>query len=80
MTRNELIEKIQNGSDIMFDVGSRHFTIVTWLDDGIGIGEQHPNDGEIQAFPTAESLVDNFRIDDKSLAQLCDKIVITDYS
>ena len=40
MTRVEFIQKIENGSDILFDVADRHYVIFTWMEDGIGIGEQ----------------------------------------
>ena len=40
MKKSEIAAKIESGRDIMFDVGNRHYTIITWLDDGIGIGEQ----------------------------------------
>ena len=79
MTRNELIEKIDNGSDIMFDVSGRHFTIVTWLDEGIGIGEQHKNE-PLKVFETVEDLISKFKVGDKTLEMLSDKIVITQYS
>lgn len=48
MTRSEFIRKIEEGRDIMFDVLGRHYTILTWLDEGIGIGEQYPNDDELK--------------------------------
>ena len=80
MTRDELIDKIDNGSDIMFSVSGRNFTILTWTDDGIAIGEQYPNDSEIQYFETPEELVDSFTINGKTLGELSNKIVITQYS
>lgn len=80
MTRDEMISKIENGSDIMFDVMGKHFTILTWTDDGIAIDEQHPNDGNMRYYQTAEKLVDSFLIGSKTLASLSDKIVITSYS
>lgn len=79
MTKNELIEKIENGSDIMFDVSGRHFTIVTWLDEGIGIGEQNKNE-PLKIFQTAEDLISNFMVGKKSLEGLCENIAITQYS
>lgn len=80
MTKAELIEKINNGSDIMFSVSDRHYTILTWTDEGIAIGEQHPNDGELLYFDTAEELVDGFKIGNKTLGELPERIVITQYS
>lgn len=80
MTKNEFIEKIENGSDIMFDVAGRHYSIFTWMDDGIGIGEQYPHDNEMQFFDTAEDLVENYKIGDKPLSDLISTVVITDYT
>jgi hypothetical protein len=79
MTKNEFIEKIESGSDIMFDVSDRHFTIVTWLDEGIGIGEQYKNE-PLKVYDTVEDLISKFKVDNKALEELCDKIVITQYS
>lgn len=80
MTKAELIDKIENGSDIMFDVANRHFTILTWMDEGIAISEQHPHDGEPQYFDTAEALVEGFKINGKPLGSLSDKVVIVQYT
>jgi len=79
MTKTELIDKIENGSDIMFDVENRHFTIFTWMDEGIGIGEQHRRD-KMQYFTSANDLVENFKIDGSPLSSLAGKVVITDYT
>lgn len=80
MTKNEFVKKIEDGRDIMFDVAGRHYTIVTWLDDGIGIGEQNDQDGNIAVYPDANALVEGFIVGDKHLGDLVDKVVITDYS
>ena len=80
MTRAELIDIIDNGSDIMFSVAGRHYTILTWTDKGIAIGEQYPNDHEIRYFETAEELVDHTVIDGKSLGEMAGEIVITQYT
>ena len=79
MTKNEFVSKIDNGYDIMFDILDRHFTIVTWLDEGIGIGEQRKNTPP-EIFRTAEELVECFKVDGRTLAELVDDIVITQYS
>ncbi len=80
MTRAEFVEKIENGSDIMFDVRGKHFTILTWPDDGIAIDEQYPNDGNVKYFRTAEELVDGFFVDGKPIANIADEIRITEYT
>lgn len=80
MTKADFVEKIENGSDIMFSVSGKQFTILTWMDDGIAIGEQHPNDGDLQYYDTAEDLVDSFLVDGKPLGSLSSNIKITQYS
>lgn len=80
MTKSELIEQIENGSDIMFDVAKKHFTILTWTDDGIAIGEQFPNDGELQYYESAEDLVEGFMVNGRPLGSLVNDIVITQYT
>lgn len=80
MTKNELIDKIDKGYDIMFSVLEKHYTIITWMDEGIAIGEQYPNDGMLQFYDTAEELVDGFMVGGKSLGELSDRINITDYT
>jgi len=80
MTRAELISLIDNGSDIMFSVAGRHYTILTWMDEGIAIGEQYPNDHEMRYFETAEEVVDHFVIDGKTLGEMAGEIKITQYT
>lgn len=80
MIKDEFIAKIENGRDIMFDVEKRHYTIITWLDDGIGIGEQNRPESEILVYPDADTLLKDFLVDGKPLGDLTEKILITDYS
>ena len=80
MKKSEFIVKIENGRDIMFDVGEHHYTIITWLDEGIGIGEQNKPQSEILIYPDADALLKDFLVDDKPLGDLTENIVITDYS
>lgn len=80
MTKAELIDKIDNGSDIMFSVMGKHYTIMTWFDEGIGIDEQYPNDGNLQYFDSPEELIDGFKVDGKPLGELSGDIRITSYS
>ena len=80
MTKADLIEKIENGSDIMFSVAGKQYTILTWTDDGIAIGEQHPNDSDLQYYDTAEDLVENFMVDGKSLGAIASNVRITQYT
>ncbi len=80
MTKTELIQKIEDGYDILFDVMGRHFTIFTWTNEGIAIDEQHPKDGHPQFFPSAAALVDGFWVDGVPLAELAEKVTITEYT
>ncbi len=80
MKKSEIAAKIESGRDIMFDVGNRHYTIITWLDDGIGIGEQDKPENGISVYPDVDTLLKEFRIDNSPLESLVEKIVITDYS
>lgn len=80
MTKSEFVDKIERGSDIMFDVYDKHYTILTWCDDGIGIDEQHPNEKGMQYFETTSELVEKFLINNIPIGELINKIIITDYS
>ncbi len=80
MKKSEFITKIENGGDIMFDVGGRHYTILTWLDDGIGIGEQNKPECGLSVYPDASTLLKDFLVDGIPLGDLAEKVVITDYS
>lgn len=81
MTRDEFIQKIEHGDDIMFDVFGKHYVIFTWDKDdrGICICEQNV-DGSEYYFATAEELVDYFSVNGKTLAEIAGDIVITDYT
>ena len=80
MTKNEFINKIERGSDIMFDVHDKHFTILTWCNEGIGIDEQHPNEKGMQYFETASELAEKFLVNNIPIGNLVNNIIITDYS
>lgn len=80
MKKNEFILKVENGRDIMFDVGNHHYTIITWLDEGIGIGEQNKPESGISTYPDVDTLLKEFQVDDKPLEKLIENIMITDYS
>ncbi len=80
MKKDEFISKVKNGRDIMFDVDDRHYTIITWLDEGIGIGEQNRPESGISTYPDVDTLLKEFQVNDKPLEDLIENIVITDYS
>ncbi len=78
--KNEFAIKIENGRDIMFDVGNRHYTIVTWFGNGVSIGERGNSESSITTYPDADTLLKEFLVDGKPLGDLIDGVVITDYS
>ena len=80
MTAQELTEKIENGSDILFDVMGRHFGIFTWPNEGIGIDERAPHSMGMRYYKSAEELISSFTIDGKPLADIADQVMITDYT
>lgn len=64
----------------MFDLSGKHFTILTWCKEGIGIGEQYPNDTQMSFFRSAKDLVDGFTVNGVPLGELAFGIRITDYT
>ncbi len=82
MTKADLIEKIERGRDILFDINGKHYGIFTWCEQGIGVGEltQDISEDPLTYFQTAYDLINKYKIDGVSLADLSDKISITDYS
>ncbi len=66
----------------MFDCLGKHYTILTWTEDGIAIGEQTTSitDDTNQIYSTAEDLINNFRINGLALVDIIDKVKITYYS
>lgn len=62
----------------MIDVGKKHYTILTWPKEGIVICEQ--NTQNEKTYDSAEQLMNNFRVEGKTLAERVSQIVITDYS
>ena len=78
MKKNEFIQLIDESGDIMFSCNGYKLTIITWVDEGIGIGFQNKNPAlnKIQYFTSSTDLVNNFLLDGIALAKLADKIVI----
>lgn len=80
MTRSELVDLIENAGDIMFDCLDKHYTILTWTDDGILIGEQITETQKKERneyFDSAEELVAEFKVNGIHLYDLLDSINIT---
>lgn len=80
MKKIDFINIIENGSDIMLTVLGKNYTILTWTDDGIAIGEQYPNDGDLRYYATATELVNDFTVNGTPIGDLVDAVTITQYS
>ena len=78
MTKNEFIRLIDNSGDIMFTCGKHKLTIITWADEGIGIGFQNrnPDLNKIQYYSSRTELVNEFLLDGVPLVNLINNIVI----
>lgn len=80
MTKNEFFEKVENGSEIMFMIGDRGFTILNYYDDGPDIGEWNKPE-TVRKFKDVESLMKEYQVEGKSLESYAsNSIRITDYS
>ena len=80
MTKNDFASLIENGSDIMFSVMGKNYTILTWTPEGIAIGEQHPNDNELQYYNSPIELLDGFTVEGIPLGELSHLVKITEYA
>lgn len=76
MTRNELIRRVKYGTDIVFSVQGKCFTILNW--EPYIIAEAYAE--EEKTYETAEELVDQFMVNGKSLGELAGEIVIEQYT
>ncbi len=82
MTKSEFIKKINNGRDILFDINGHQYGIFTWCENGIGVGEstQNVSKDPLQYYNTPKDLLENYKVNGTPLADLCDKVIITDYT
>lgn len=79
MDRTELIEKIRKGTDIMFTVYGKGFTICdSESDNEKDIAEWGAQAGMV--FKDAESLVYNYVIDGKTLGESAENVIFVDYT
>lgn len=80
MTKNELIRKIEKGTDIMFTVDEKGYTIcdTEQFENGKDIAPW--GSSEAIAFQDAKSLVNKFLIDGIPLGDIARKVIITDYT
>ncbi len=79
MTRDEFVKKIRNGSDIEFTVNGVGYTICTWTDEGISIGEWNKAES-VKNYSSPEELVDDFPVKTKKLGEVTDAIIIINYT
>lgn len=79
MTKSDFVWKIEHGDDIMFDVFGKHYTILTWPENGIIIGEQNVDDDGV-CFESAEELLDGFTVDGSPLSSIISNVNITNYT
>lgn len=80
MTKNDFAGLIENGSDIMFSVLGKNYTILTWTEEGIAIGEQSPSDDKLCYYSSPMALLDGFTVENTPLGDLSHLVTITDYS
>ncbi|MBQ9009963.1 MAG: hypothetical protein IJ088_11620 [Clostridia bacterium] len=80
MTKEELIEKIRKGTDIVFRIGASGFTILDSEknDNGKDIAEWGGNNAVI--YKDAEALVNQHLINGKPLGEWTQDVVILDYT
>lgn len=71
---NDLINAINQGSDIEFQCNGKMYTILPWTDEGIVIGPQNSDNDFI--YKTADELINNYRIDGKSIKDMIDQLEI----
>ena len=76
LTREEFIEMIDTGGDIMFDCDGRSYTILCWADGGPFIVEQ-VTEKDQASFPDGEALVKGYIVNGKPLEERIAQIRIT---
>ena len=76
MTRDEFVEHVENGADIMFDAFGKHYTVLGWNENGPLIAEQVTEDNEA-VFPDGRALLENYKIDGRRLTDVWDDVQIT---
>lgn len=79
MTKDEFLRLVKDGSDIMFKIGNRGFTILAWREGGPDIAEWDKPETAMQ-FKDAETLVNGYTVNGKPIGEQVDRITIIDYS
>lgn len=76
MTRDEFVELIDDGNDIMFKCDGKEFTILGWMDGGPNIAEQNTEENEA-SYQNGAELLDRYIVNGKTLNERFDQIEIT---
>lgn len=76
MTRDQFIDTVDAGGDIMLDCRGKHFTICNWNDRPIDIAEQSTGENH-SLYDTAEDLADQYLIDGIPIGKMLDQVRIT---
>ena len=79
MTIKDFKKIIDTSGDIMFNCFGDNFTILTWTDNGIAIGKANDDDNDCY-YKSSDDLINNYKINGKSISDVVDKINITFYS
>ena len=75
MTRNEFIELIDGGNDILFDCNGKHYAIVM-TESGPDIAEQSTCANR-RAYKDGKELMDQYLIDGEALGTIVSQCVVT---
>lgn len=78
MTRREFIDLIDFGSDIMFELDEKSYSIIGGADGGPNIAEQITENNEA-TFKNGKDLLDNYCINGETLRDCFERIKITYY-
>ena len=76
MTKSDFINIIEDGGDIMFDCGDKHFTICYWADGPIYIAEQVTEENE-KEYSNVTDLLEQYEVNGVPLGDQIDKITVT---
>lgn len=79
MKNDEFTKKVSNASEMVFSVNGKRFTVCDEDEKGISIAQWHCQDTE-RYFASAESLVNEYQIDGKPVAEWAESIRIEDYT
>ena len=80
MAVNRFKELIETSGDIMFECDDKKFTICTWCEQGIMIGEQNSPVEDSKYFASADELINNFLVNGVPLAKQTDSIKVEFYN